>query len=85
VFSRFSWCSSSRPRRTATLKRSQIKLDEIIRCQEGAHNALLDLEELEEKDLLEMRADYLRLAEEARLALRQGKTDTGVPDVNRTI
>ncbi len=61
----------------------QIKLDEIIRCQEGAHNVLLDLEELEEKDLLEMRADYLRLAEEARRALREGKTDTGVPDVSR--
>jgi low affinity Fe/Cu permease len=61
----------------------QIKLDEIIRCQEGAHNALLDLEELEEKDLLEMRAEYLKLAEEARLALLEGKTDTGVPDVSR--
>jgi low affinity Fe/Cu permease len=59
----------------------QIKLDEIIRCQEGAHNALLDLEELEEEDLLAMRADYLKLAEEARLALRRGKSDTGVPDI----
>jgi low affinity Fe/Cu permease len=61
----------------------QIKLDEIIRCQEGARNALLDLEELEEEDLLEMRADYLKLAQEARLALRAGKKDTGVPDLDR--
>jgi low affinity Fe/Cu permease len=63
----------------------QIKLDEIIRCQEGAHNALLDLEELEEEDLLAMRANYLRLAEEARLALRNGNVDTGVPDIDQPL
>ncbi len=59
----------------------QIKLDEIIRALEGAHNELLDLEELEEKDLVRMRENYLRLAEEARTALRKGKPDTGSPDV----
>ena len=61
----------------------QIKLDEIIRCQEGAHNALLDLEELEEEDLLAMRTNYLKLAEEARLALRKGEKDTGVPEIDQ--
>lgn len=59
----------------------QIKLDELIRCLDGAHNALLDLEELEEEDLVRMRADYLKLAEEARQALKRGKQDTGVPEV----
>ena len=59
----------------------QIKLDEIIRCLDGAHNALLDLEELEEEDLIKMRANYLELAERARRRLKSGKDDTGVPEV----
>ena len=59
----------------------QIKLDEIIRSLSGAHNALLDLEELEEDDLLELRRNYLSLAEKARQRLRQGKNDPGVPEI----
>ena len=59
----------------------QIKLDEIIRSQQGAHNALLDLEELEEEDLLELRANYLALAEKARERVKQGKPDTEAPEV----
>jgi low affinity Fe/Cu permease len=58
-----------------------VKLDELIRAVEGAHNALLDLEELEEKDLDRIRAAYARLAERARADLRRGKADTGVPKV----
>src|SRR3954464_8997063 len=59
----------------------QIKLDEIIRSMEGAHNAMLDLEELEEEDLMRMRSSYLELAERARRRLKSGKDDTGVPEV----
>jgi low affinity Fe/Cu permease len=59
----------------------QVKLDELIRVMEGAHNALLDLEELEESDLERIRAEYGLLAERARAALRQGIRDTDVPDV----
>jgi low affinity Fe/Cu permease len=59
----------------------QIKLDEIIRALDGAHNTMLDLEELEEEDLLRMRAGYLKLAHQARQALRRGGEDTGVPDI----
>lgn len=47
-----------------------IKLDELIRAMDQAQNALLNLEELEEKDLERIRADYLRLAERARVELR---------------
>lgn len=56
----------------------QIKLDEIIRALEGAHNAMLDLEELEEDELVKLHTNYLDLAERARAALSRGKPDTGV-------
>ena len=59
-----------------------IKLDELIRAVEGAHNALLDLEEMEDADIDAMRKDYERLACDAREALRSGKTDTDVCEVN---
>ena len=59
----------------------QVKLDELIRAMDGAHNALLDLEELEEKDLIALRANYLKLAEEARKKIEKGEVDTDVPDV----
>jgi low affinity Fe/Cu permease len=59
----------------------QIKLDELLRVSEGAHNALLDLEELEERDLDVIRAQYTRLAEHARHELERGQTDTDTPDV----
>ncbi|MFN0075483.1 MAG: low affinity iron permease family protein [Prosthecobacter sp.] len=47
----------------------QVKLDELIRSIDGAHNALLDLEELEEDELDKIRATYTHLAEEARKEL----------------
>lgn len=45
---------------------TQIKLDEIIRAIGHARNELLDIEELEEADLNQMRKDYEALAEKAR-------------------
>ena len=44
----------------------QLKIDELIRVHEGAHNAVLDLEELEEGDLARIRDRYERLARSAR-------------------
>src|SRR4030095_4815066 len=47
----------------------QVKLDELIRATKGAHNALLDLEELEEGALDSFRQRYQALAAIARSAL----------------
>jgi low affinity Fe/Cu permease len=58
----------------------QVKLDELIRVTEGAHNALLDLEELEEETLDEFRAKYERLAQQARTKLEKGVPDTDTPE-----
>lgn len=58
----------------------QLKLDELIRATKGAHNALLDLEELEEIKLEAFRARYEQLAAEARLRLERGETDTDTPE-----
>jgi low affinity Fe/Cu permease len=44
----------------------QLKLDELIRVMEKADNALLDLEELDEKELVQKKADYEKLAETAK-------------------
>jgi low affinity Fe/Cu permease len=57
----------------------QIKLDELIRATQGAHNALLDLEELEEEELDQFRRKYEALATAARDEIDQGAADTGTP------
>ncbi len=59
----------------------QVKLDELIRSIDGAHLALLDLEELDDKDLDRICSDYRELAQQARKDLRAGKSDTDVREV----
>lgn len=49
-----------------------IKIDELIRASGGARNILIDLEELDEKDLEHLRKDFEHLAEEGR---RRAHTD----------
>jgi low affinity Fe/Cu permease len=58
----------------------QIKLDELIRATKGAHNALLDLEELEEENLDAFRTKYQALASAARASLDAGALDTDTPE-----
>jgi len=59
----------------------QIKLDELIRATQGAHNALLDLEELDEEQLELFRKKYGTLAESSRQKLISGEQDVGCPEV----
>lgn len=58
----------------------QVKLDELIRATAGAHNALLDLEELEEMTLDEFKVKYQALATHARKDIDRGGKDTGTPE-----
>ena len=44
----------------------QLKIDELIRAVSGAHNSLLNLEELEQNELDKIRKHYIQLAENAR-------------------
>jgi low affinity Fe/Cu permease len=48
----------------------QIKLDELIRAISGANPALMDLEELDEKQLDQIRSAYESLARKARKELQ---------------
>jgi low affinity Fe/Cu permease len=59
----------------------QIKLDEIIRALEGAHNALLDLEELDDELLDKMRLRYRNLAKKAREDIKAGGRDIGCEEI----
>ena len=59
-----------------------VKMDELIRAFEGAHNALLDLEELEDSDLDAIRDRYRKLAEKARRDIEQGGRDIGCEDLD---
>jgi len=56
-----------------------IKLDELIRVTKG-HNALMDLEELEEGELEAFRRKYEQLAAKARELMVKGTKDTDSPE-----
>jgi low affinity Fe/Cu permease len=60
----------------------QVKLDELIRVTEGAHLVLLDLEELDDRQLDRIRNIYEELAKQAREDSQSGKEDTGTPELN---
>jgi len=59
----------------------QIKLDELIRATQGANNRLLDLEELEDRELEDFRNRYESIAEQARNCEPGDARLDGTPDV----
>jgi low affinity Fe/Cu permease len=67
---------NTRNRDTAAI---QVKLDELIRVTRG-HNALMDLEELDEKDLEQFRRKYARMAASARKKIGRGGVDIDSPE-----
>jgi len=67
---------STQNRDTAAI---QIKLDELIRVTQG-HNALMDLEELEEEDLEAFRRKYEKMAAAARKKIGKGGDDVDSPE-----
>jgi low affinity Fe/Cu permease len=60
---------------------AQLKLDELIRSLQGAHNIFLNLEDLAEEDLERIRERYSELAQRARQRAQLGHKDTGTPTV----
>jgi low affinity Fe/Cu permease len=60
----------------------QIKMDEVIRAVEGAHNSMVNLESLEDDELLRLRKKYESLAEHARKKLERGAGDIDCPELD---
>jgi low affinity Fe/Cu permease len=57
----------------------QIKLDELIRVTKG-HNALMDIEELDDQEIERFRKQYEKLASAARRKMADGRDDTDSPE-----
>ncbi len=58
----------------------QMKLDELIRATKGAHNILLDVEDMDDIQMEEIRRRYQILAKLARESIATGSVDTDTPD-----
>ena len=60
----------------------QLKLDELIRAMNGAHNSFLDIENMTEQHIRQIKERFEKLAENARKDLRDGLKDIGTPEVD---
>jgi low affinity Fe/Cu permease len=61
----------------------QTKLDELLRAVGGAHDALIDLEHLDDEERARVLSAHARLAQDARAAAAKGGTDTEVRELPR--
>ena len=55
-------------------------MDELIRATQGAHNILLDLEDMDDRQMEEIRLRYHLLAKLAREGIATGLVDTDTPE-----
>ena len=62
----------------------QLKLDELIRALQGAHNELVDLEDMSDRELEAVKHRYTRLAERARTNLQNRTEDLDDDDQAET-
>src|SRR5213595_3052145 len=62
-----------------------LKLDELLRSAGGAHNTVLDIEELSEEELDQLKRAYALIAKKAIKDLNNGKSDLGVPKLQREL
>jgi low affinity Fe/Cu permease len=60
-------------------KAAQLKLDELIRAQEGARNRLIRLEGLDDAEMAALEAEFLRIREKAPLSPQPVETNIGIP------
>lgn len=62
-------------------KALQLKLDELIHAVSGARDSLLDLEELSQEELEEIRTRYILMAASARKAGARSEVQESTPNV----
>jgi low affinity Fe/Cu permease len=60
----------------------QLKLDELIRAMNGAHNSFLDIENMTEQHIRQIKERFEKLAQNAREDLKGGLKDIGTPEVD---
>ena len=60
-----------------------VKLDELIRAKKGARNSLLDLEDLSDEELEQLRASFNRIAKQAKRERANGHAETEVAEPRR--
>jgi low affinity Fe/Cu permease len=58
-----------------------LKVDELLRAVQGAHTALVDLEDLTEEELDLFKARYVALGHQAKAEILEGRQDTDTPDL----
>jgi low affinity Fe/Cu permease len=60
-----------------------LKLDELIRAKKGARNTLLDLDDLSDEELAQIRMSFAKIAAKAKDEVRDGSAETEVIAITR--